>query len=583
VNPLWLEVDEDGHLLRCSEDMSDLMASVDPPVADLQQLFELRTDLRAAVVRRAGLVRFGLGRGAARVLLDAEISAGARGARFVARRVDGLADDAEVGRLLVSHAEVHPDAYLVTDPDGVVLWCDVGFGQLVRWPQADILRRHRRVFRSPRVTEREIERHWRSLFATGAYSGRTLMRRSDGVDVLVDESVSAVRDPDGRVTHYVSMIRDVTRERETERLRNLDLSMQLLGGVAGAEAHAINGLAAEMLATCEAALLSDDPASAGHALDRVIQLSAQLGEAGRRLLTLSASGGSKGPTDLSRSAQDLALLLRQSLGQRPLDADVEAIPGIEVTIDAPEPGPRVRVSPEAILRASVHLALRALDGGVARGGVHIRVSEDYDEGVLHIAYEPTSLERDVLRWLLPDGALTGPLGNELLARAADGGLTLERHDEADGTVAIRLRAPLVEDLPRVSAASARGLDGRAGRVLIAEDNAPLRDLIATALEGMFTEVVQAEDGPSALALLTEGPPFDLAVLDLKLPGLDGLDVLRRALAVHPALRVVVASGAVPDGPASSATAAGARAVLAKPFRLAELRAVVRSVLDDATW
>lgn len=583
MTALWLEVDEDGHLLRCSEDMSTLLASVEPPVADLQPLFELRTDLRAAVVRRAGHVRFGLGRGAGRVLLDAEISAGARGARFVAHRVDGLVDDAEVGRLLVSHAEVHPDAYLVTDPDGVVLWCDVGFGELVRWPQADVLRRHRRVFRSPRVTEREIERHWRSLFATGAYSGRTLMRRSDGVDVVVDESISAVRDADGRVTHYVSMIRDVTRERETERLRNLDLSMRLLGGVAGAEAHFINGLAAEMLATCEAALLSDDPASAGQALDRVIQLSSDLGESGRRLLALSAAGGSTGPTDLSRSAHDLALLLRRSMEDGGRDAAAPPYPGIAVHVDAPMPGPRVRVSAEAVLRASVHLALRALDGGVARGDVHIRVREDYDDGVLEIAYEPTPAERDVLRWLLPDGGLTGPLGNELLARAADGGLSLGRSLPPEGDVAILLRAPLADDAPRSGATKNAPSDGRAGRVLVAEDNAPLRDLIATALEGMFTEVVQAEDGPTALQLLTGSRPFDLAVLDVKLPGLDGLDVLRQALVAHPTLRVVVASGAVQDGPTSGALAVGAKAVITKPFRLAELRAVVRSVLDDATW
>jgi PAS domain S-box-containing protein len=574
MNAVWFEVDEEGRLLRRSDDAVALMEAVDPPVSDLVRLFELRADIRAAVLRRAGHVRFGLGRGPGRVLVDADVSPGGRGARMVCRRADGLAGEGELGRLLLRHAELHPDAFLVTDPDGVVLWCDASFCDLVRWPLNDVIGRHRRVFRSPAVPEEEVERHWRTLFAMGVHRGTSLVRRSDGVDVAIRESVSAVRDPQGRVTHYVSAIQDISRESELERLRHLDHSVQILSRVAGSEAHAVNGLAAEMLATCESALLSEDPASAGQALDRVIGLAGQLGDLGRRLLAMSATPG-EGATDLSLCARDLATLIERLLP----DGTPQRGP---VTVSCGQRGPLVRAAAGDLLRVGVQLALRALDGGIARGGVTVEALEEFGEGVLRIRYEPTASEREALRWLLPDTTLSGPVAVAAFRAPEGSAISVERREEPGGGVAIDVRAPTVEvgatAPPKVPASDVR----RWRRVVVAEDNEALRGLMCASLEGLFAEVVPATDGAAALRAVLERPT-DLLVLDLRLPDRSGMDVLAEALAARGDLRVIVASGAASDGVAHRAMSGGARAVLPKPFRLAELRAVVRSVLDDAVW
>src|SRR5207237_7080541 len=81
------------------------------------------------------------------------------------------------------------------------------------------------------------------------------------------------------------------------------------------------------------------------------------------------------------------------------------------------------------------------------------------------------------------------------------------------------------------------------RVLIADDVQDLRSMLRLALElsGRFTVVAEAMNGAHAVELATMYKP-DLALLDLSMPALDGLEALPRILEASPATKVVVLSG-----------------------------------------
>ena len=66
----------------------------------------------------------------------------------------------------------------------------------------------------------------------------------------------------------------------------------------------------------------------------------------------------------------------------------------------------------------------------------------------------------------------------------------------------------------------------AERILIADDSATVRRLVSRVLQFRGYEVVEAASGDEALRALETNPP-DLVVLDLRMPGMDGLEVLRR--------------------------------------------------------
>ncbi|WP_019546937.1 response regulator transcription factor [Streptomyces sulphureus] len=119
------------------------------------------------------------------------------------------------------------------------------------------------------------------------------------------------------------------------------------------------------------------------------------------------------------------------------------------------------------------------------------------------------------------------------------------------------------------------------RVLLAEDDASISEPLARALRREGYEVEVREDGPTALdAGLREG--IDLVVLDLGLPGIDGLEVCRRLRTEGHTFPVLVLTARADEVDTVVGLDAGADDYVTKPFRLAELLARVRALLRRGT-
>ena len=124
------------------------------------------------------------------------------------------------------------------------------------------------------------------------------------------------------------------------------------------------------------------------------------------------------------------------------------------------------------------------------------------------------------------------------------------------------------------------MDDVAGsRVLVVDDDQRVRTVVSWQLEADGFAVTEAGDGLAALAQIERDRP-DLVVLDLSLPGVGGLDVLRRVRAAEGArpLPVIVLSGRGGETDRIVGLDLGADDYLVKPFSPGELAARVRSVL-----
>ncbi len=115
------------------------------------------------------------------------------------------------------------------------------------------------------------------------------------------------------------------------------------------------------------------------------------------------------------------------------------------------------------------------------------------------------------------------------------------------------------------------------RVLIVEDEPPIRRFLRTALAAQDYRVEEAADGEAALDFLKR-IPVELIVLDLGLPGMDGLEVVRRLRAQGDDTPIVILSSRDDEAGKVAALDMGADDYIAKPFGMEELSARIRAAL-----
>ncbi len=115
-------------------------------------------------------------------------------------------------------------------------------------------------------------------------------------------------------------------------------------------------------------------------------------------------------------------------------------------------------------------------------------------------------------------------------------------------------------------------------VLVVDDEMSIRESLRRILEYAKYDVRLAEDGPSALALVGD-TVFDIVLLDIKMPGMDGLEVLQRMKEMRSDMPVVIISGHGTIETAVEATKRGAFDFLEKPLDKEKLLIVIRNALD----
>lgn len=119
------------------------------------------------------------------------------------------------------------------------------------------------------------------------------------------------------------------------------------------------------------------------------------------------------------------------------------------------------------------------------------------------------------------------------------------------------------------------------RVLLVDDEKEFVHTLSERLETRNLNTAVAYDGEQALAMLKSDPPPSVMVLDLKMPGLDGLEVLRRVKKLHPRVEVIILSGHGSDAEQNLALELGAFAYLQKPADIDVLATTMKAAAQKA--
>jgi PAS domain S-box-containing protein len=486
------------------------------------------------------------------------------------------------------------DFFLELDADTRVIWVSERFEEITGVPPERILGLTPTGIGSL-VAAREFEtllesvserRSFRDLVYSIQPPGRTRLH--------IRMSAVALTDPDGRFSGYLATGTDITsvvaaegRLRESARQLAQAQKMEAVGQLTGGVAHDFNNLLTAVLGSLE--LLRDErPELEDEVLIRDAIRAAERGaDLVRRLLSFSRQQGlSPVVVELGAMIGDLSRLLERTLGARvvlELDLPEDPLPALvdrsefesallNLVINA-----RDAMSAEGHLRITARIESRTRDRELSPGR-YVRVSvTDTGSGIapelLPHVFEPFFTTKET------GGSGLGLSMIHGFARQSGGGVQL------DSTVGVGTRVDLF--LPAAEEATARSDDpgavaartpepvARAIRILLVEDEEPVRRLVGRGLRQAGYQVVEAADGTRALALLGEAGPVDLVVSDVILPGgPNGVDVIRDA--IDRGLPCIMISGHTAGLLDASDRSLASVPLLPKPFRLPVLLELVRN-------
>ena len=384
-------------------------------------------------------------------------------------------------------------------------------------------------------------------------------------------------------------VADITARRRIEAQMEEGARLQSVGRLAGGVAHDFNNLLAAVAGAAEAALARAPDAATAEDLRQILDSAGRGARLVKQLLAF-ASRQALAPrvVALDQAVSAIAPLLRRLLGGRHA-----------LALDLGGAAPRVRVDPSQLDQVLLNLAVNARDampgGGTIRIGLEaVRLAGEHaapgavvpagDWALVTVTDTGRGIPQDLMPRIFEPFFTTrrdeGGTGLGLptvlgILRQSGGHVTVASR-LGEGT-AFRLWFPVAEEAAEATAAPAPArapTPAAPRRVLLVEDEAPLRRLAARALSAAGHAVQEAEDAEAAMEAVEGGFVPEVLVSDVTMPGeMDGVALAEVLRARLPGLPVVLASGYAERAVGEGLAGRGLR-FLEKPFRRAELVAAV---------
>jgi PAS domain S-box-containing protein len=122
---------------------------------------------------------------------------------------------------LSNAVEQTADAVFITDRTGVIEYVNPAFEVVTGYPRTEVLGKTPRIMKSGEMPPVYYEKLWNTILNGKAFQGQTINHRRDGSKLIVEQTITPMKDQSGQITHFVSLLKDVTerihyQEQETE-------------------------------------------------------------------------------------------------------------------------------------------------------------------------------------------------------------------------------------------------------------------------------------------------------------------------------------------------------------------------------
>ena len=423
-------------------------------------------------------------------------------------------------------------------------------------------------------------------------ANHTVLISKDGTEYLIADSGAPIRDSYGAIRGVVLVFRDTTEEHILQEQLQQSQKLQSIGQLAGGIAHDFNNILAGIMGSVELLQKTNlnDPKS-GKYLSLILKATERASELTEKLLAFARKRISNSnifdvhpvlidTIDLLQSTSDPRIQFNLSLHARPsnVDGDLAQIQNAFLNIalnavQAMPDGGRLDISSSKVTLDKEYCQASQFN---LTPGSYVNIKfRDTGNGI-----DPKNLDKifDPFFTTKSDNSGTG-LGLSAVygtILAHNGSITV--NNETPGT-SFHLLLPLsdkeTENMLPINKFSITGT----GCILLIDDEEAMRITGAAILENLGYKVTLAANGLEGLKIFKEKPDnFDLVILDMVMPEMNGSDCFAALQNIRKEIPVILSSGFIHKSDLQSMVNQGLKGFIKKPFKAAELSALVHKVL-----
>ena len=498
------------------------------------------------------------------------------------------------GRLvsLAAAIEQSADDIILLDLDGHIQYVNSAFERTTGYAPAEAVGRDTNELLCRGLDQVLIPEVWDMVRSGRPWQGRFANRTKDGRVVLVDASLSAIRDAAGHIIGFVSARRDVTKQVDIEKRAAQTDKLEAIGTLAGGIAHDFNNILSAIIGYTQMAQVKSADPAIHRDLEAVLQGSMRATKLVKQILAFSRQA--------EREEKPVQVSLIVAEAMKFLRATVPTT--IEIWTDV-QSDAVVLADPTEIHRIIVNLctnAALAMDdhGGFLEVGL-AEVDLDASFAARHAGVVPgrflrlkvrdtgCGMTREVMARVFEPFFTTREPGKGTgmglavvhgIVKRCSGAIVVESEPGAGTTFEVYL--PIVQqDLP-APATEADDTPGGTERVLVVDDEPLVAETVADMLRTLGYDVRYRTNGLEALAAFAAHPEtVDVVITDMTMPGMTGEVLAQRLKGIRPDLPVILCTGYSERMSPERAKALGIDEFVMKPVLLPDLASLMRKVLD----